>query len=162
MRLKVLGHPVHPMLIVFPLGLFVAAVVFDAIDVFGGPAVLGEVAFWNIAAGLIGSVLAALTGLVDWTGIPAGTRAKRIGLLHGGINALVVLLFLVAWLVRLGVEQHAAGGGLFVLELVALVFGGVSGWLGGELVDRLGIGVDPGANPDAPSSLSGRPAAVSR
>jgi uncharacterized membrane protein len=146
------------MLIVVPLGLFVAAVVFDAVDVFGGSPVFGEVAFWNIVGGVIGAALAAVTGLVDWTGIPAGTRAKRIGLLHGGINATVTLLFLIAWLVRLGADQHAAGGGLFVLELVALGLGGVSGWLGGELVDRLGIGVDPGANPDAPSSLSGRPA----
>jgi uncharacterized membrane protein len=146
------------MLIVVPLGLFVSAVVFDLVDVAGGSPVFGEVAFWNIAGGLIGAVLAALTGLVDWTGIPAGTRAKRIGLMHGGINLVVTLLFFVAWLVRLDAPQHAAGGGLFVVELVALGLGGVSGWLGGELVDRLGIGVDPGANPDAPSSLSGRPA----
>jgi uncharacterized membrane protein len=156
MRIKLLGHPVHPMLIVFPLGLLVAAVIFDAIDIFGGSPVFGQVGFWNLGAGLIGAVLAALTGLVDWTGIPGGTRAKRVGLLHGGINAVVTVLFFISWLVRLNSDTRSVGGGLFVVEVIALVLGGVSGWLGGELVDRLGIGVDPDANPDAPSSLSGR------
>jgi uncharacterized membrane protein len=47
---------------------------------------------------------------------------------------------------------------LFLLEVVALALGSVAGWLGGELVDRLGVGVDDGAHLDAPSSLSGRPA----
>src|SRR6266540_1961731 len=86
-RLKLLGHPIHPMLVMFPLGLFVTAVIFDFADLVGGPAVLGEVGYWNIVAGLIGGVLAALVGLVDYLAIPAGTRAKRVGLAHAAINA---------------------------------------------------------------------------
>src|SRR5436190_2235568 len=62
-RAVVLGHPVHPMLIVFPVGLFVTAVVFDAIDMFGGSPVFGLVAYWMLAAGLVGAVLAAVFGL---------------------------------------------------------------------------------------------------
>lgn len=152
-RLKLLGHPVHPMLVMFPLGLFVTAVVFDFADIVGGPTLLGEVAYWNIIAGLIGGVLAAVAGLVDYVYIPGGTRAKRVATAHALINVAVMVVFAVSWLVRMGAENRAAGGGLFVLELLALAGGGVSAWLGGELVDRLGVGVDQDANLDAPAKL---------
>jgi uncharacterized membrane protein len=152
-RLKLLGHPLHQMLVMVPLGLLVTAVIFDFVDVVGGPAILGEVAYWNIVAGLIGGVLAAAAGLVDYLAIPSGTRAKRVGTAHALINLAVLALFAVSWLARMDAERHAAGGGIFALELVALVGGGVSAWLGGELVDRLGVGVDSDAHLDAPARL---------
>jgi len=144
------------MLIVFPLGLFVTATVFDLIQLLTDNNTFGQVGYWNIAAGMIGAVLAAVTGLLDWTAIPAATRAKRLGLLHGAGNAVVLLLFLVSWLARTNNTDHVAGAGLFVVELVAIGLSGVTAWMGGELVDRLGIGVDENAHPDAPSSLGGR------
>jgi uncharacterized membrane protein len=149
-KAKLLGHPVHPMLIVLPLGLFIAAVVFDALYLWQGSPAFATVAYWNIAAGIIGGLLAAVFGFIDWLAIPANTRAKRIGLLHGGSNAVV-------WLMREDAADAPATN-LFALEVVALAVGSVAGWLGGELVDRLGVGVDDGAHVDAPSSLSGRPA----
>ncbi|HET8681063.1 MAG TPA: DUF2231 domain-containing protein [Micromonosporaceae bacterium] len=152
-RVRVLGHPVHPMLVVFPLGLLVTAVVFDLVDLVGGGEVFGEVAYWNIAAGLVGAALAALFGWLDWFNIPQGTRAKRIGLLHGGGNLLVSLVFLVVWLVRQAEPAQAAGGGLFVVEVLAIGLASVTAWMGGELVDRLGVGVYEDAHPDASSSL---------
>ena len=152
-RLKLLGHPVHPMLVIFPLGLFVTAVIFDFADMVGGPALLGEVAYWNIVAGLIGGLLAAPAGLVDFLGIPNGTRAKRVGLMHAAVNAGVMVLFAVAWFVRMGTDGHVTSGWLFLVELIALAGGGVGAWLGGELVDRLGVGVDPDASLNAPASL---------
>lgn len=106
---------------------------------------------------MLSGLLAAVFGFADWTKIPAGTRAKRVGALHGAGNVAVVALFSLSWLLRrdaptdpetLAVVLSLAGGGLSM----------ATGWLGGELVDRLGIGVDPGAHPDSPSSLSGRPA----
>jgi uncharacterized membrane protein len=141
------------MLVVFPLGLFITAVIFDFADLVGGSAVLGDVAFWNITAGLIGGLLAASVGAVDLRGIPGGTRAKRIGTLHGLLNVGLIVGFAIVWLVRLAGYDRSAGGGLFILELLVLAVGGASAWLGGELVDRLGVGVTPGANLDAPSSL---------
>ena len=152
-RVRALGHPVHPMLVAFPIGLWTTAVVFDLIHLISGNDVFAEVGYWNIVAGLIGAVLSAVTGLVDWTGLPGGTRAKRIGLLHGGLNAFVVVLFLVAWLVRMDNPQHGVSGGLFAVEVLAVLVASVSAWYGGELVDRLGVGVYQDANPDAPSSL---------
>jgi uncharacterized membrane protein len=114
-----------------------------------------------IAAGIIGGLLAAVFGLIDWTAIPSGTRAKTIGLLHGGTNVLVTLLFIVSWFIRNESDAHVATTAALVCSFVGVGLALVGGWLGGELVDRLGIGVDPGAHPNAPNSLSGRPAAES-
>ena len=160
-RAKLLGHPIHPMLIVLPLGLFVTAVVFDAVAVWTDSASFSVAAYWNVAAGILGGLLAAVFGLIDWLAIPSGTRAKRIGLLHGGANVVVVLLFGLVWLMRGETPSHAATTLAMGMEVAALALGAVAGWLGGELVDRLGVGVDDGAHLDAPSSLSG-PARSSR
>ncbi len=157
-RAKLLGHPIHPMLIVLPLGLFVAAVVFDAVYTWGGPPTFAAVGYWNIAGGILGGLLAAVFGLIDWLAIPRGTRAKRIGLLHGASNLVVVLTFAFVWVTRTNTVDLAPTNGIFVLEVGALALGAVAGWLGGELVDRLAVGVDDGAHLDAPSSLSRRPA----
>jgi uncharacterized membrane protein len=158
-KTKLLGHPIHPMLVVLPLGLFIAAVVFDAAYLwFGGSPAFATVGYWNIAGGILGGLLAAVFGFLDWLAIPNGTRAKRIGLLHGGSNVIVVVLFAFAWLMRGSAPDPAPSRGIFFVEVAALLLGSVAGWLGGELVDRLGVGVDDGAHLDAPSSLSGRPA----
>ena len=156
-HVKVFGHPVHPMLIVFPLGLLATSVVFDIVHLVSGNGQWAQAAFFDIAAGIIGGLLAAVFGLVDWLAIPGGTRAKTVGAWHGGGNVVVVGIFAVSWLLRL---HNPADPGLlpFILSLLAAGIALVTAWLGGELVDRLGVGVDHGAHLDAPNSLSGRPA----
>jgi uncharacterized membrane protein len=153
-RIRALGHPVHPMVIVFPLGLFITGTVFDVIGLISDNNVFEQVGYWNILAGIIGAVVAAVTGLLDWTAITAATRAKRIGLLHGAANSVVLLLFLVSWLVRMDNVEHRAAAGSVVVEVLAVAISGVAAWFGGELVDRLGIGVDDDAHPNASSSLA--------
>jgi uncharacterized membrane protein len=161
-RAKLLGHAIHPVLIVFPLGLLGMAVVFDLIYIATRTADLTIASYWMIAAGVVMGLVAALFGLWDWLAVPAGTRAKGIGLWHGVGNVVVVLLFILSWLMRRGVRsggaEYAPDGLPFVLELGALVLALITSWLGGELVQRLGVGVDRGAHLDAPSSLSGREA----
>jgi len=157
-KTKFLGHPVHPMLIVFPLGLLVTSVVFDVIYLATNDPTFATVSYWMIAAGVIGGVLAAIFGLIDWLNIPAGTRAKAVGLWHGLGNVAVLALFAVSWYVRRDNPTYVPSTEAFVISLVAVGLGTVTAWLGGELVDRLGVGVDPGAHLDAPSSLSGQPA----
>ena len=156
-KAKLLGHPIHPMLIVFPLGLLATAVAFDIVGLAKSDSSWFGISYWMIAAGIIGGLLAAVFGLIDWWAIPSGTRAKNIGLMHGGVNVLVVLLFIGSWLLRSSVPQSPSSTAL-ALSFIALALALVGGWLGGELVDRLGVGVDNGAHLDAPSSLSGRPA----
>jgi uncharacterized membrane protein len=157
-KAKLFGHPIHPMLIVLPLGLLSAAVVFDVIRLIGGEAAFSTVAFWNIAVGVVGGLGAAVFGAWDWWHIPRETRAKRIGLWHGGGNVVVVILFALSWILRLGQAAYEPGALGYALSFGGLALAAVTGWLGGELVDRLGVGVDPGANLNAPSSLSGEPA----
>lgn len=156
-RAKLLGHPIHPMLIVFPLGLLATAVAFDIVGLVQGDNSWFGISYWMIAAGIIGGLLAAVFGLIDWWAIPSGTRAKTIGLLHGGTNVLVTLLFMASWFLR-GSATNAPGIGALACSFIGVVLALVGGWLGGELVDRLGIGVDSGAHANAPNSLSGRPA----
>jgi len=157
-KAKIFGHAIHPILIVFPLGLLATAVVFDAIGWVTGSGKWLEISFWMIAAGIIGGLAAALFGLIDWLAIPSDTRAKTIGLWHGLGNVVVLALFGVSWLLRMPNPQNP---GVFpvMLSLSGAVLTLVTGWLGGELVERLGVSVDNGANLNAPSSLSGRPAA---
>jgi len=154
-RAKLFGHPIHQMLIVFPLGLLAMAVVFDLLNIALGQAYWSEIAFWMIASGIVTGLLAAPFGFIDWLAIPSNTRAKRIGAVHGGGNLLVVVLFAASWYLRRPAPL-APGTTAFALSFVAGAMALVTGWLGGELVDRLGVGVDAGANVDAPSSLSGR------
>jgi uncharacterized membrane protein len=158
MQARLLGHPIHPMLIVFPLGLLATGVAFDIVGLVQSDSSWYSISYWLIASGLVGGLLAAVFGLIDWIGIPSGTRAKRIGLLHGGTNVVVVLLFIVSWFMR-GSPGNTPSNGALTLSFIAVVLALVGGWLGGELVDRLGIGVDEGADADSPSSLSNRPAA---
>ncbi len=157
-KVKSLGHPIHPILIVFPLGLLMTAVIFDVVFFATGDATFATVAFWCIAAGIVGGLLAAVLGLIDWLYIPAGTRAKSVGLWHGLTNVAVVVLFAASWLLRRGTPGYAPDTVPFVLGLAGAGLSGLGGWLGGELMGRLGVGVHPGAHLNAPSSLSGLPA----
>jgi len=75
-KARFLGHPVHQMLIVFPLGLLATAVIFDLIHIVVESSVTATVAYWIIAAGIIGGLIAAPFGWIDWFYIPSGTRAK--------------------------------------------------------------------------------------
>lgn len=160
-RFKVLGHPLHQVLIVFPLGLLVTAVVFDGVYYFGGRNPRwADISFWMIAAGLVGGLAAAVPGWVDWFAIPRGTRAKAVGLWHGLGNTVGLMgLYGASWFLRRPDPGHPPDLAL-LLSACGFAVGGVTAWLGGELVDRLGIGVDPGAHPNAPNSLSGRPAST--
>jgi uncharacterized membrane protein len=109
-----------------------------------------------IAAGIIGGLLAAVFGLLDWLSLSGGSRAHRLGIWHGLGNVLVVLLFALSWIMRRSNPEGPPATAI-VLSFLGGGVGLVTSWLGGELVERLGIGVDEGANPNAPSSLSGQP-----
>jgi len=154
-RAKIAGHPVHQMLIAFPLGLLATAVIFDVIHLVNGSVTASVVSFWIIAAGVVGGLCAAIFGFIDWLAIPKGTRARRLGALHGIGNVCVVALYAASWLVRRPDPGHpSALAWVLMLAGAGLVL--VTGWLGGELVDRLGVGVHDDMNLNAPSSLSKR------
>jgi uncharacterized membrane protein len=157
-RAKLLGHPIHQMLIPFPFGLLATAVIFDIIYLLWGNPTMTTVSYWMIFAGIIGAIIAAPFGLIDWLAIPKNTRAKTIGMIHGLGNVVVLLLFIGSCLLRyseVGPILYLPTTAALVLSFAGFILAGVTGWLGGELVDRLTVGVDEGANLNAPSSLSG-------
>ena len=156
-RARAMGHPIHPILIPFPLGLLTTSVVFDIIHLITGSGKWAEISFWMIAAGVIGGLAAAVFGLVDWLAIPSGTRAKMVGLAHGASNVLMVALFAISWLLRAGAPT-TPGAIAIILSLVGVGLASLGGFLGGELVVRFGVGISEGANLNASSSLSSRPA----
>ena len=150
-RAKLLGHPIHQILIVFPLGLLGGAIVFDIVNIVRGGA-WSLVSWYVIGLGVIFGVLAAVFGLIDWLAIPSGTRAKSIGAYHAVGNVIVLLLFAASWQLRK--PAIASPSALaYTLSFVAFALAGVTAWLGGELVDRLGVGVYDDANLNAPSSI---------
>jgi uncharacterized membrane protein len=155
--MKLFGHPIHQMLIVFPLGLLATAAVFDLFGMGTGVAAWPVVSYYLIGAGIVGGLIAAVFGLFDWLQIPSNTRAKALGGWHGVGNVIVVLLFAGSFLLRREGSGPARPSDIALgLSFSGVLLALVTGWLGGELVDRLGIGVDEGANPNAPSSLTTR------
>jgi uncharacterized membrane protein len=156
-KINFLGHPVHPILIVFPLGLLPTAVACDIIFWVTHNPNWGHIAYWLIAGGVLSGIVAAAFGFADWLGLDSGTRAKRLGVWHLAVNDIMLLLFAVSWWIRRSAPDRPTMVAT-VLAVVALLFGLVGGWLGGELVYRLSVGVDFDAHVDSPSSLSGRPA----
>lgn len=153
------GHAIHPILVVFPLGLFTASVAFDIGWLLSDRPNFPVAAAFTIAAGGVGAVAAAIFGLVDWASVPGGTRARRLGLWHGLGNAVVLVIFAASFLIRYGQPGWEPTGWAYALSFTGVALGGIAGWMGGELVERLGIGVHEGAHPDAPSSLSRAPTA---
>lgn len=159
-KAKLAGHAAHQILIVFPLGLLATSVIFDVVYLFNDSSNMLIVSYWMITAGLISGLLAAVPGWIDWFAIPASTRAKKIGLYHGVGNVAALLLFGVSWLLRTGEPGYVPSLLALLSSALAFVVIGLTGWMGGELVDRLGVGIDDNANLNAPNSLSGRPAAA--
>lgn len=156
-KAKLFGHSIHQMLVAFPLGLLATSLPFDLAAIVFKRDELAIVAFWMIVAGVCSGLAAAVFGLIDWLGIPSGTRAKAVGLWHGGGNVFAIACFAASWMLRAPSVPHPPTSAI-AISAIGVAMAGISGWLGGELVDRLGVGVDDGAHLDAPSSLSGRPA----
>jgi uncharacterized membrane protein len=149
------------MLIVFPLGLLATAVVFDVVHLATGSPRWAEVSYWMIVSGLVGGLVAAPPGVIDWAAIPSGTRAKAVGTLHGLGNLVVLGLFGASWYLRRE-NPIAPDSVALALAFAGVALAVVTAWLGGELVARLGVGVDDGAHLNSPNSLSSRPASEGR
>jgi uncharacterized membrane protein len=137
-RAKLLGHPVHQMLVTFPIGAFGFSVASDALHTYRGERRFSDAATQALDFGLISAALAVPFGALDWFAIPQRTRAKRIGLWHGVGNTAVVGLLGASRLLR--ARGHVPSAAKW-LSGAGFLLAGVTAWLGGELVDRHGIGV---------------------
>lgn len=155
--MKIFGHRVHPTLIGMPLGLLGGAILFDILWLLTGSERWSNVSFPLIAVGVLSGLVAAPFGTMDWMHIPSHTRAKRVGLLHGLLAVVSLVLYSMSWWLRYENPGRPGWIALGIAFLGAVVLG-VAGWMGGELVERMGISVHPGAHPNSPSSLSDMPA----
>jgi len=135
-KARILGHPVHQILIVFPLGLLATSFFFDIAWLVRGSAQLAIVAWWMIFAGVVGGVLAAFFGMIDWLAIPRGTRARRVGALHGSGMGVVAMLYAASWILRRDAPQEPEALAILLSGLGVLLTV-ITGWLGGELADRM-------------------------
>lgn len=135
-RLRIAGHPVHHMLIVFPLGLLATSFFFDLAWLATGRGELANVAWWLILAGVAGGLAAAVFGVIDWLAIPRGTRAWIVGACHGGGNAAVAVLFAASWLLRRDAPAQPESAAI-ALSAAGVFLSVITGWLGGELADRM-------------------------
>jgi uncharacterized membrane protein len=138
-RAGISRHPIHPMLVVFPIGLWVASLVFDIVHYFTGDQLWRTLAFWNMAAGIVGALAAAVPGLIDYTEMQG--RARRIANWHMALNFGVTGLFVVNLLLRTRWGQQMVVVDPLPLSLLGCLLLGVSGWLGGEMVyvERVGV-----------------------
>jgi uncharacterized membrane protein len=152
-RAKLFGHAIHPMLIVFPLGLLGTAAIFDALYLITSNSGLATASFWMIIAGIIGGLLAALFGFIDWFKIPSGTRAKSVGLYHSILNEITLILFAIGLYLRWSTPAIPPTIAT-ICSFVGLGLALIGAWFGGELVERLGVSVSANANLNAPSSLT--------
>lgn len=146
-------HPVHPMLIVFPIGLLVFSLVCDLVHWAGGSATWAWAAWYTMGGGIIGGLLAAVPGFTDLLSLPE-SRAKRVAVLHMAINLIVILIFVLNFALRAGLGDLSAVR--LILSIIGV--GGLiaSGWLGGELVYIHGIAVH------GPATASQRPEDLGR
>jgi uncharacterized membrane protein len=137
------GHPVHPVLVPLPIGIWTASAVFDLVALTNSEEeqIFAEGAYWLIGLGILGAIAAAAFGLLDLLTIPRGTRAFKTGLTHMTLNLTVVALFVINFAVRAGQGHEEASVLAFIISLVALAILGVSGWLGGKLAYHYGVRV---------------------
>ncbi len=135
------GHPLHPQLIAFPLGLLPFSFVMDAMHALTGEQKYADTAYHTMVGGFIGGAAAGAAGAVDYFSIPPGTRSSKTATIHAALNIGVMGLYGLNLLLR---GRDRRPGPLGVL-LSAIGTAGLvaSGWYGGELVYELGMRVKP-------------------
>lgn len=136
------GHPVHPMLIPFPLALWTTSFVVDILFYFFRHPTLLVIAKFMLAAGCIGALAAAVAGFIDWLSIRDG-EVKKVANWHARLNVAALVIFAISFFLRMGRYSDLVGRKLtipFLLSLVGVILISISGWLGGELVFRYGVG----------------------
>ncbi len=157
-RTKLFGHPVHPILITLPLGLFLFSVAFDIIYLASAVRAFALAAYYSIAGGVVSGLVAAVFGLVDFTSITIQTQAKTIGSIHLFGNLTVLLLFAMSWLLRSSTGPGTPQFLPVALTISGLIVGTATTWLVGEMIDRANESNAPEARTSG--SRASRPANV--
>jgi uncharacterized membrane protein len=151
---RISSHPIHPMLIPFPIGLLIFSLVCDLLSLGSNdPGTWATVAFYSMVGGFIGALVAAIPAVIDLLSL-AERRVKKIALTHMAINLVAVTLYAVN--IALRVTRGDNHGVPLLLSVAAVVLLGISGWLGGEMVYAHGVGVDSEPNARSSDQISTR------
>src|SRR5215212_2813443 len=139
-------HPIHPMLIPFPIALWVFSLIADVIYLWrGNPVWRDWIAFYALLAGIIGAIAAAVFGIIDWLSIKDG-EVKKIANWHARLNVIALLVFAASFYLRTTGGARLVSGSYtipLVLSVVGVILISISGYLGGELVFKHGVAVNP-------------------
>jgi Predicted membrane protein len=147
-KASISGHPIHAMLVAFPISLWTTSVAVDVFYYFMRNSALIIISRFLLAAGCIGAIAAAVFGIIDWLGLQ-DREVKRVANWHARLNIAALVIFSISFYLRMQRNGHIVGHHLtipFLISFVGLVLIGISGWLGGELVYKHGVGVQPRNN----------------
>ena len=136
-------HPIHPMIVPIPIGLWLFSLFSDLMYRFGGQNPNWEIVAWyTMVGGIVGALIAAVPGLIDLVSLPRQIRGT--GIKHMALNLTIVALFVINAYIR----RDGATDAAIVLSVIAVALLGVSGWLGGRMVYERGVGVDAYSGPE--------------
>jgi uncharacterized membrane protein len=139
------GHPIHPMIVPFPIGLWVFSLVADVIFLWRGSSVWRDyIAFYTLIAGIIGAAAAAVPGLIDWLSLKNPTVVK-IANWHARLNVIALLVFAASFYLRTRSGAAFVSGSYTIpvaLSVLGVILISISGYLGGEMVFKHGVAVD--------------------
>jgi len=146
-RASIHRHPIHPMLIVFPLGLWIFAFVCYVVYLASAGASWRAASLYAMAGGIIGAVLAAVPGFIDLLTLRR-SRVWTTGVAHTSANVTGLVLFIIAF--AIGISRSTPSVATLVLSVLGLIAIGIGGWLGGALVYEHGVGVQSRQPQEAP------------
>jgi uncharacterized membrane protein len=132
-------HPIHPILVALPIGLWTFALVCDVVRAFGMAGPWATLSLYSIAGGIVGGLLAAIPGVIDYLSIDEA-EMKRIGTMHLLVNVGGLLIFSINFWSRFHVSQESKLP--LILSVIGVGLIGLGGWLGGEMVYVKGMAVE--------------------
>jgi nitrite reductase/ring-hydroxylating ferredoxin subunit/uncharacterized membrane protein len=141
-KAQIKGHPIHPILVGFPIAFFVGTLFFDVLSIINDRPDFNRTAYFLEAAGIIAALVTAIPGIIDYIyTVPPKSSGKKRATQHGLLNIGVVIIFTIAWFYRQGTDPSITL--VLAMEAIGVIALSISGWLGGTLVYRNQIGVDP-------------------
>jgi uncharacterized membrane protein len=141
--LQLFGHPLHPVFVHLPMGLLPVSFLGDLMSLWWKDPFWAQFSFYTLSLGLIAAIPTVVTGFLDYTAIPESeTQAQKIGSRHMTAILVAVSFFLLSLAVRIipTLPPEIETGAILAMSGLGMAVLGWAGWLGGELVYRLGVG----------------------
>lgn len=135
-RVTIADHPLHPMLVTIPIGLWVFSLVCDIVFAFSGDSRWETTAYFTLGGGIVGALLAAVPGLLDFLRLHE-PRERRVGAMHLSLNLGIVAVQAINFWLR--GQTNTSARLPMMISVVAVAALLVAGWLGGHLVHVFGV-----------------------